>query len=461
MPDQPRTMKPTASPLCEALTKQPFPADFVWGVATSAYQIEGAANEGGRGLSIWDVFAGQAGKVAGGDTGAVACDHYHRYREDVALMQQLNIDAYRFSIAWPRVQPDGAGAWNEQGWDFYARLLDALEEAGIGAHATLYHWDLPQALEDKGGWRNRDTAARFADYAAEFARRFGNRVKTIATHNEPLCTAMIGHEEGRFAPGLKDRKAAYQVAHTLLLSHGLAMRAMRAVGASAALGIVLNQSPAYPAAATNDARAAARLADAMMNRLFMDPLFRGAYPADLLAHLGADAPDVQPGDMALIGAPMDFLGINYYTRIWAGAAPGERTPSELGVTDMGWEIYPQGLTEHLVRIARDYCPPPIYITENGCACADVLEGDAVHDSGRVDFLARHLEALRAAIALGADVRGYFHWSLLDNFEWDSGYAKRFGLIYVDYATQRRVLKDSARWYAAYITAQRNGATTQG
>ncbi|GAA5178972.1 GH1 family beta-glucosidase [Niveibacterium umoris] len=453
-------MKTLASALPDAAASAPFPADFIWGVATSAYQIEGAAHEGGRGPSIWDVFAATPGKVAGGDTGEHACDHYHRYREDVALMQSLGVDAYRFSIAWPRVQPDGAGAWNEEGWAFYGRLLDALDDAGIAAHATLYHWDLPQALEDKGGWRNRDTAARFADYAAEFVRRFGERVKTIATHNEPLCTAMIGHEEGRFAPGLKDRKAAYQVAHHLLLSHGLAMQAMRAAGARAALGIVLNQSPAYPAAPTEDARIAARLADAMCNRLFMDPLFRGAYPADLLAHLGADAPVVLPGDMALIGAPLDFLGINYYSRIWAGAPAGQPAPCALGVTDMGWEIYPQGLTEHLVRIARDYNPPPIYITENGAACVDVPEAGAVHDPQRIRFLASHIAALRSAMAQGADVRGYFAWSLLDNFEWDSGYAKRFGLVFVDYPTQQRTLKDSALWYHDWIVGQRRAASVR-
>lgn len=439
-----------------------FPADFVWGVATSAYQIEGATQADGRGVSIWDTFAHTPGKTRGGDTGDIACDHYHRYREDVALIAQLGVGAYRFSCAWPRVQPGGSGAWNERGWDFYARLLDALEAAGIAPHATLYHWDLPQALEDAGGWRNRDTCARFADYAAEFVRRFGARVKTIATHNEPWCTAHLGHEVGAFAPGMTDRRAACQVAHHLLLSHGMAIQAMRAAGTTAGLGIVLNQSPSYPADPDSEAdRRAARLADAHCNRWYMDPLFRGAYPADGLAELGPDAPRVEAGDFAIIGAPMDFLGINYYMRAVCSAA-GKVTPQGgRGFTDLGWEIYPQGLAEHLIRIARDYAPPPLYITENGAATADVLEGDAVHDMQRVNYLRWHIEAIGEAMRQGVDLRGYFAWSLMDNFEWAEGYAKRFGLVYVDYTTQRRVLKDSAHWYRGFITAQQAAAAANG
>ncbi|GAA5183494.1 GH1 family beta-glucosidase [Niveibacterium umoris] len=438
-----------------------FPADFIWGVATSAYQIEGAAQEDGRGPSIWDTFSHTPGKTTNGDTGDIACDHYHRYAEDVACMRQMGVGAYRFSCAWPRVQPDGQGAWNEKGWDFYARLLDSLDAAGIAAHATLYHWDLPQALEDLGGWRNRDTCRRFADYAAEFVRRFGKRIASIATHNEPWCTAFLGHQYGKFAPGNTDRKEAYLVAHHLLLSHGLAMQAMRAEQATAALGIVLNQSPCYPANRDSEAdRTATRLADAFMNRWFMDPLFRGAYPADGVRHLGADAPAVEAGDMDIIGLPMDFLGINYYTRSFCSAEGGIEAPARLGVTDMGWEVYPEGLTDHLVRIARDYTPPPIYITENGAASDDVLNGGTVHDPLRVNYLRWHLDALAQARARDVDLRGYFAWSLLDNYEWDSGYAKRFGLVHVDYATQQRTLKDSALWYRGFILGQRAAATVK-
>jgi len=436
-----------------------FPARFVWGVATSAYQIEGATTQDGRGPSIWDTFAHTHGMTRNGDTGDVACEHYRRFREDVALIADLGVDAYRFSVAWPRVQPEGRGAWNEKGWDFYARLLDALERKSIAAHVTLYHWDLPQALEDFGGWRNRDTALRFADYAAEFARRFGPRVATIATHNEPWCTAILGHERGIFAPGMKDRAAAYLVSHHLLLSHGLAVKAMRAAGARAQLGIVLNQWPVYAAEPDSEAdRRAARLADGTHNRWYMDPLFGRDYPADVLAWLGADAPQVAASDLETIAQPIDFLGINYYSRIICSTAtPPVPAPNALGVTDIGWEIYPDGLTEHLVRIARDYTPPPIYITENGAADADRLEADGtrmrVRDKLRIDYYWRHLAALAKARAMGADVRGYFAWSLMDNFEWAEGYGKRFGLVHVDYETQRRTLKDSALWYRDFIAAQ--------
>lgn len=427
---------------------------FIWGVATSAYQIEGAADIDGRGPSIWDVFSHTPGKTKNGDTGDVACDHYHRYRDDVALIAGLGVDAYRFSCAWPRVQPEGRGAWNERGWDFYARLLDALDEAGISAHATLYHWDLPQALEVNGGWRNRDTCYRFADYAAEFARRFGNRVATIATHNEPWCTAVLGYERGQFAPGMRDRAAAYQVAHHLLLSHGLAVRAMGAHLTRADLGIVLNQWPVYPSnpESAREQREC-RIADALCTRWFMDPLFFGSYPADGLAFLGQDAPRVREGDFEIIGEPIDFLGINYYTRQY-GAGVDVAPPGELGFTEMGWEIFPQGLTEHLVRVSRAYNPPPIYVMENGAAAADVVVDGKVEDPMRVDFLRRHIDAVAHARSLGVDVRGYFAWSLMDNYEWDSGYGKRFGLIHVDYATQERVLKDSAHWYRDFIAAQR-------
>ncbi len=437
------------------MTEKQFPDDFVWGVATSAYQIEGGVAQDGRAPSIWDTFAHTPGNIHNGDTGDIACDHYNRYKEDIALIADLGVGAYRFSIAWPRIQPTGQGAWNEAGWDFYARLLDELDKRDLAAHATLYHWDLPQALEDQGGWRERDTAYRFAEYAAEFALRFGSRVKTISTHNEPWCTAILGHEQGKFAPGMQDRAAAYLVAHHLLLSHGLAVKAMREVGCKAQLGIVLNQAPAYAADPDSEAdRHATRMADGTMNRWYMDPLFGRAYPADIVAWLGADAPRVSAEDLATIAQPIDFLGINYYSRIFCSTAtPPLPAPNVLGLTDIGWEIYPDGLTEHLIRIARDYAPPPIYITENGAAAADRLEGDRVHDTERLDYYRRHIAAVAQARAMNVDVRGYFAWSLMDNFEWAEGYAKRFGMTYVDYATQRRVMKDSALWYRDFIRSQ--------
>jgi len=439
------------------MSKQ-FPPGFIWGVSTSSYQIEGAVNEGGRGVSVWDTFSHLPGKIANDDNGDVACDHYHRYPEDIALIADLGVSAYRFSIAWPRVQPTGSGAWNEEGWAFYERVIEELERKGIAPHVTLNHWDLPQALEDAGGWRNRETVDRFTEYAAEFARRFGKRVRSVATHNEPWVVAILGHEMGIFAPGIKDRAAAYQVSHHLLLSHGKALRAMRAERTTAALGIVLNQSPAYPADPNSEAdRAAARLGDGTLNRWYMDPIFRGAYPADVIAHLGADAPKIEAGDMEIIATPMDFLGINFYMRQFCSAAQlPQQPPYEYGKTEMGWEVYPPALAAHLVRLAFDYSPPPIYITENGCAMPDVLEGDAVHDPRRTEYFRTHLDAVAQARAMGADVQGYFAWSLMDNFEWAEGYNKRFGLVYVDYASQRRVLKDSALWYRDFIRAQ--GAT---
>ncbi|WLQ13184.1 GH1 family beta-glucosidase [Hahella aquimaris] len=435
---------------------QKFAKDFTWGVATSAYQIEGAANEGGRGPSIWDTFSHTPGKTVNGETGDVACDHYHRYQEDVDLIAGLGVDAYRFSIAWPRVQPDGKGAWNEAGFDFYSRLIDALLVKGLQPYVTLYHWDLPQALEDDGGWRNRDTCHRFADYAAEFMRRYGDCVKTISTHNEPWCTATLGHATGQFAPGYQDEAMAYQVSHHLLLSHGLAMQAMRGVNAETPVGIVLNHTPTYPANPDSEAdRQLARLDDGTNIRWYMDPIFRGAYPQDVLAYLGDKAPKVTDGDMETIRQPLDFLGVNYYTRgYFSHANPQTPAPAAMGVTDMGWEVYPQGLAQHLVRITRDYLPPPIYITENGAAFPDRMQEGEVQDLARIHYLQTHLQALRQAMELGADIRGYFYWSLADNYEWNWGYSKRFGLTYVDYATQQRTLKASGHWYRDFIARQR-------
>jgi beta-glucosidase len=427
--------------------------DFLWGAATSAAQIEGAAFVEGKGASIWDAYCRQPGRINDGSNIDVACDHYHRFREDVALLKWLGLDAYRFSIAWPRVQPDGEGAWNEAGFAFYDRLVDALLEAGIQPHATLYHWDLPQALHERmGGWTSREIVPRFAAYAAEVARRLGDRLASIATLNEPWCVATLGYETAQFAPGQTSRAAAMQVSHHLLMAHGAAIQAMRPL-TRAPLGVVLNHTPAFPASALEADRRAARIDDGLNVRWYMDPIFRGSYPADVIEHLGADAPRVEPQDLALIQQALDFLGVNFYTRSFISTQqPAVPAPGKQGFTDMGWEIYPKALTQHLVRITREYAPPPIYITENGMANADQVVDGRVADVERVAYLRSHLQALARAAELGVDVRGYFYWSLLDNFEWNSGYTKRFGLFHVDYASQARLAKDSAHWYRGFIAA---------
>ena len=438
-------------PIAPALRADGFPADFLLGAATSAAQIEGAAHEDGRGPSIWDRFCAEPGRIIDGSNIDVACDHVHRYREDVALMKWLGLKAYRFSLAWPRVQPLGRGAWNDAGFGFYDRLVDALLEAGIQPHATLYHWDLPAALQDEMlGWQSRAIVPLFADYAAEVARRLGDRLVSIATLNEPWCVATLGHETAQFAPGITSRKAAAQVSHHLLMAHGAAIDAMRTVTKSS-LGIVLNHTPSFPASPTEADRRAARLDDGLNVRWYMDPIFMGAYPADVLAHLGADAPHIADGDLAQIGRPLDFLGVNYYTRsLISTRKPAPRPPGLQGFTDMGWEVVPEVLTEHLLRLTREYAPPPIVITENGMANADEVINGRIDDVPRVAYLRNHLLAIQRAMALGVDVRGYFYWSLLDNFEWNSGYAKRFGIVHVDYATQERRPKASAHWYRDFI-----------
>lgn len=445
---------PTAAVDAVSLAQR-FPADFVWGVATSAYQIEGAANEDGRSDSIWDTFCRRPGAIKDGSSGERACDHYHRSTEDVALMADLGIPAYRFSIAWPRVQPLGSGPWNPSGLGFYDRLIDLLLARGIAPHLTLYHWDLPQSLQDAGGWVARDTAQRFAEYAGELARRFGSRVASIATHNEPWVVATLGYEAGTFAPGIRNQKAAMQSAHHLLLSHGLAVQAIRAEASRTRLGIVLNQSPIHPATDSPADHAKARLDDGLTIRWYMDALLRGCYPSDVIEFLAADAPAVLGGDHALIAQPLDFLGINYYTRNVSGTgAPLEPLPADREVTDMGWEVFPAGLTELLQRLDGDYDLPPIYIMENGAAYRDRRVGDRIADTDRIRFLASHIAALADARDAGVDVRGYFVWSLLDNFEWAEGYSKRFGIVYVDYETQRRLPKDSALWYRDFLAAGR-------
>jgi beta-glucosidase len=433
-----------------------FPQDFVWGVATSSYQIEGAASADGKGPSIWDSFCRVPGAIADGSDGSVACDHYHRLDDDLGMIASLGVDAYRFSVSWPRVQPSGAGAFNEAGLDFYERLVDGLVARGIKPYLTLNHWDLPEALQQRGGWAARDTVHRFVDYAARIAERMGDRLATITTHNEPWVIATLGHETGVFAPGIKDRGIAMQASHHLLLSHGLALQALRAQGCKARLGIVLNLSPIGPATANADDAAAAWLEDGRLVRWYMDPLFKGSYPQDVLDHLGADMPRVEAGDLAHIATPMDFLGINYYTRgVVSASGAWDVSTSGHALTDMGWEIYPSGLTELLLRLSRDWNVPPLYVKENGAAFKDVLEADGqVHDADRTDYIARHIAAVGDALHQGVRMEGYMVWSLMDNFEWASGYAKRFGIVHVDYATQQRTLKDSALWYREFLRQQR-------
>jgi beta-glucosidase len=432
-----------------------FPKDFVWGVATSAFQIEGAPHEDGKGPSIWDEFCRVPGSIADGSNGDVACDHVHRLEADLKLIAQLGVDAYRFSVSWPRVQPNGHGAWSEKGLDFYERLVDGLLARGIRPYLTLNHWDLPAALQRQGGWAHRDTVHRFVNYACGVAEHLGDRVATITTHNEPWVIAFLGHEMGVFAPGQKSRATASQVAHHLLLSHGLTLQALRAQGCTSRLGIVLNLSPIRAATEAPADRAQARLEDGRLVRWYMDPLFKGEYPADIVQHLGADAPKVEPGDMAAIHTPMDFLGVNYYTRsvVSAAGAWDVKTGGKV-LTDMGWEVYPEGLTELLRRLHRDWPVPPLYIKENGAAFKDELVDGQVHDVQRTDYIARHIAAVGDALQHGVPMAGYMVWSLLDNFEWASGYEKRFGIVHVDYATQQRTPKDSAKWYRDFLARQR-------
>jgi beta-glucosidase len=433
------------------LRRSQFPNDFAWGVATSAFQIEGAAGTGGKGPSIWDRFCAQPGAIDDGSNGDVACEHVARWADDLDLIATLGVNAYRFSVSWPRMQPLGQGPWNRAGMDFYDRLVDGLLQRGLQPHVTLNHWDLPAALQDRGGWGQRDTVRHFVDYALGVQRLLGDRIRTLTTHNEPWVMAQLGHRTGQFAPGLKDAKLATQVAHHLLLSHGLALHALRASGCRTPLGIVLNLSPIHSASDSEADSEQARLEDGQLLRWYLDPLCRGRYPVDVWAALGADAPEVRAGDLDSIAAPLDFLGINYYSRSVASTTEAwDPKGRGLHTTDMGWEVYPQGLTELLLRVQRDYDIPRLYVTENGAAFADRLEGGRVHDAERVRYLQQHIAAVRDAMDQGARVAGYMVWSLMDNFEWSFGYTKRFGIVHVDYATQRRTLKDSALWYRRFL-----------
>jgi beta-glucosidase len=443
-------------------TDRVFPENFVWGVATSSFQIEGAASLDGKGASIWDTFCQTPGAIADRSNGDVACEHYQRLEHDLDLIASIGVNAYRFSISWPRVQPLGEGAWNEAGLAFYERLVDGLIRRGIQPYLTLNHWDLPQALQDKGGWASRATVHHFVAYAQSIAARLGDKVVSITTHNEPWVMAYLGHETGFFAPGIKSRATALQVAHHLLLSHGLALQAMRKQGCKAELGIVLNLSPMHPASGSPADQAQAVLEDGKLMRWYLDPLFKGQYPADVLTHFGDDAPTIEDGDMAVIATPIDFLGINYYSRSVI-SADGSWDAKQGGkpLTDMGWEVYPEGLTELLIRLHHDYPVPPIYITENGGAFKDALVGKHIHDIERKTYLAQHIAALADAMTAGVHIKGYMVWSLLDNFEWAFGYEKRFGIVHVDFETQKRTLKDSALWYRDFIEQHNKQVAEQG
>lgn len=431
-----------------------FPENFVWGVATSAFQIEGAAYADGKGLSIWDKFCEQPKNIADASNGVIACDHYNRWQDDLNLIKGLGVDAYRFSIAWPRVRPGGTGPWNAKGLDFYDRIVDGLLARGIKPYVTLNHWDLPAELQESGGWVNRDTVYRFVEYALGIDKRLGDRISTIATHNEPWVISVLGYEQGIFAPGIKHRASAMQASHHLLLSHGLAVQALREQGCKAGLGIVLNLAPVQSATDSIEDQEHARLEDGKLLRWYMDPLFNRGYPEDVLHHLGSDVPQAFSGDMAAIAAPMDFMGVNYYSRsVVSAKGPWDTKTGGLPTTEMGWEIYPQGLTELLVRMHNDYKVPPLYVTENGGAFKDFAVNGQVHDADRTEYIANHIEAVAQAMRHGVHMSGYMVWSLMDNFEWASGYEKRFGIVHVDYETQMRTLKDSAIWYASFLNAR--------
>jgi beta-glucosidase len=437
-----------------------FPPGFLWGCATSAYQIEGSPLADGAGASIWQRFFHTPGRTPSGDTGDIACDHYRRYAADVELMAGLGMQAYRFSIAWSRIFPAGKGAINPAGLDFYDRLVDALCARGIAPIATLFHWDLPAALDDLGGWLNPDIAGWFADYTTAVVRRLDDRVTRWATLNEPWVVADGGYLHGALAPGHRNRFEAPIASHHLLRAHGAGVQAYRAVGRHA-IGIVVNLEPQTPASDDPADRAAARRVDAYMNRQYLDPIFRGRYPEEMTDIFGEAWPSWPDRDLALIGQPIDFLGVNYYTRRvrrddpagWPLRAQVVRQPSAT-YTETGWEVCPGALTELLGWVSARYGRPPIYILENGAAFYDppVAEAGRIHDPLRVSYLRGHLRALRAAIAHGADVRGYMVWSLLDNLEWSLGFTKRFGIVHVDFATQTRTAKDSARYYAAVIAS---------
>ncbi|WP_246258238.1 GH1 family beta-glucosidase [Amycolatopsis anabasis] len=441
-----------------------FPDGFLWGAAASAYQVEGSTTVDGRGESIWDAFAREPGAVANGETGDIACDHYRRWPSDVDLMAELGLSAYRFSISWPRLFPDGAGAVCGAGLGHYDRLVDALLDRGITPLVTLYHWDLPQALQETGGWRNRDVVDRFAAYADACFAAYGDRVRFWVTQNEPWIVGLLGHHLGLHAPGERDLAGAVRVMHHLLLGHGRAVRALRAGGSGGQAGVAFSLFPHYPASDAPEDRGAAEGSDGYVNRWFLDPVLRGRYPADMWQRYESvlgPLDFVRPGDLETIGAGADFVGVNYYTNRVMRAVPGHEpfgwkvagAPEGTPVSGLGWPIVPDSLTDLLLRLRADYGDVPVLITENGAAFDDRPGADGrIRDDRRIRFLRDHLAAVHRAIERGAPVRGYFHWSLLDNFEWAMGYAPRFGLVHVDYASQARTVKDSGRYYARIAAA---------
>ncbi|GAA0929832.1 MULTISPECIES: GH1 family beta-glucosidase [Streptomyces violaceusniger group] len=450
--------------MSELLDLTAFPHDFLWGTATSAYQVEGAVAEDGRSPSIWDTFSHTPGKVAGDDHGDVACDHYHRWRQDIGLMKRLGTNAYRLSIAWPRVVPDGDGPVNAKGLAFYDELIDGLLEAGITPSVTLYHWDLPQVLQDRGGWPERDTAEHFAAYASVVADRLGDRVYHWTTLNEPLCSAWIGHLEGVMAPGLTDLTAAVRASYHLLLGHGLAAQAIRAAAPRAEVGIVNNLNTVEAATDRPEDQAAARRMDGHTNRWWLDPVHGRGFPADMREVYGVELPE-HPGDLETIAAPLDWLGLNYYfpatvTDDPTGPAPHARAVRRPDVprTGMDWEVDAGGIESLLLRLTGEYGARKLYVTENGSAYPDVVRPDGtVDDPERQDYLVQHLAACASAVRKGAPLAGYFAWSLLDNFEWAYGYDKRFGLVHVDYRTQVRTIKGTGHRYAEIIRDHRGRA----
>jgi beta-glucosidase len=441
-----------------AESKRRLRPDFLWGVSTSSYQIEGAAQTDGRGPSIWDTFCRQPGRISTGDTGDVACDHYHRFAEDIALMRDLGVGAYRFSVSWSRVLPAGYGAANERGLAFYDRLIDALVAARIEPWLCLYHWDLPQALADVGGWTTRDCAGWFADYAALVARRYGDRVKHFATFNEPSVFTLLGYAFGSHAPGIADRAALLKAIHHVNLAHGAAVDVIRIAVTGATIGAIHNYQPCLPDSTSAQDREAAQTFSQFWNGAFPDPQLLGHYPPALADAVVAHA---QPDDLARIQRPVDWFGLNHYSPLYIKDHPGTpmgcgfaAPPKHLPRTSIGWPIEPDAFRETLITVGARY-RLPIYVLENGTAAEDhPTPGGEVIDEDRIAYLRLYTEAMRAAVAAGADVRGYFVWSLLDNFEWTAGYSQRFGLVHVDFATLRRTPKASARWYADLIRASR-------
>jgi beta-glucosidase len=439
-------------------TTRAFPSDFVWGAATAAYQVEGAATEDGRGESIWDRFSATPGKVVNGDTGAVACDTYHRYAEDIGLMRSLGIGAFRLSVAWPRILPEGRGRVNQAGLDFYDRLVDDSLANGLDPYVTLYHWDLPQVLEDRGGWPARETVEAFTEYTEVVVSRLGDRVRHWITQNEPWVASWLGYGLGLHAPGRKSDSDALAAGHHILVAHGRAAEVLRREAPASEVGIAIDLVPMYPFSDNEADVEAAHREDGFRNRWFLEPVLGRGYPEDMLERYDEILPTIEDGDMDTIAAPLDFLGINYYTRSVVRASVGEVPAEGAEHTEMGWEVYPDGLYRLLVHLQTVYEPPELYITENGAAFADARENGRVADSRRVSYLEGHLDAVVAAIAEGVPVRGYFLWSLLDNFEWAFGYSRRFGIVYVDFDTLERVPKDSFTWYRDFIATQRAGRT---